>query len=84
MGTIATVVFFLFVAGAFGLALWARGQGLSRSGNDRILGGVCAGLAQRFQVEPWLMRVLAVLVLMFTGGYALIVYIVLWGVLHTR
>lgn len=84
MGTIATVLFFLFVAGAFWLALWGRDQGLSRSANSACLGGVCAGLARNFQVEPWLMRVIAVLLLLFTGGYALIVYVVLWGVLRAN
>jgi phage shock protein PspC (stress-responsive transcriptional regulator) len=60
------------LAGARG---WFAKKGLRRTRHNRVLGGVCAGLARRYDVNPLVMRVLAVL-------FALIVsplpYIALW------
>ena len=52
-------------------------QGLVRS-NDRVLGGVCAGLGRRIGLTPWPARLLFVLVLMLIPGSQLLVYPVLW------
>jgi phage shock protein C len=41
-----------------------RRQGLLRPRQGRILGGVCAGLARRFGIGPWAMRILFVIILM--------------------
>ncbi|HET6812798.1 MAG TPA: PspC domain-containing protein, partial [Actinomycetota bacterium] len=38
-----------------------RRQGLVRPRQGRILGGVCAGLARRFGIGPWAMRILFVI-----------------------
>jgi phage shock protein C len=67
-------------------------QGLYRPLRGRVLGGVCAGLGQRFGLGPWTARLLFVLVLMVVPGSQLIVYPVLWilmpserlGVITTR
>ncbi|HXQ58400.1 MAG TPA: PspC domain-containing protein, partial [Actinomycetes bacterium] len=40
-----------------------RRQGLIRPRQGRILGGVCAGLARRFGIGPWAMRILFVITL---------------------
>ncbi len=53
-------------------------QGLVRSRNDRVLGGVVAGLGRRFGIEPWPARLLFVLVLMLLPGSQLLAYPVLW------
>lgn len=58
-------------------AAFAR-QGLVRSRNDRVLGGVIAGLGRRFGIEPWPARLLFVLVLMLLPGSQLLAYPVLW------
>ncbi|MEO5711835.1 MAG: PspC domain-containing protein, partial [Nocardioidaceae bacterium] len=39
-------------------------QGLVRSRDGRVLGGVCAGLGRRFGLTPWVSRLLFVLLLM--------------------
>jgi phage shock protein C len=40
---------------------------LYRDGRDRVILGVCAGIARYFGINPWAVRVLAILgVLMFT------------------
>ncbi|MGA5298453.1 PspC domain-containing protein [Nucisporomicrobium flavum] len=53
-------------------------QGLTRPREGRILGGVCAGLARRFGLDPWLTRLLFVLVLLAIPGSQLLVYPLLW------
>ncbi len=53
--------------------------------NDRMLGGVCAGLADYFGLDPTLIRIgyliLSVLSAAFPG---LLVYIILWIVIPPR
>ncbi|MEO5998668.1 MAG: PspC domain-containing protein [Chitinophagaceae bacterium] len=56
---------------------------LFRSENDKILGGVAAGLANYFGIDPSVMRILFVLVL-FLGGSGFLLYIILWIVLPSR
>lgn len=53
-------------------------QGLVRPVNDRVLGGVCAGLGRRFGLDPWPARILFVLLLMVIPGSQLLIYPVLW------
>ncbi|HEX9098431.1 MAG TPA: PspC domain-containing protein [Candidatus Dormibacteraeota bacterium] len=48
--------------------------------SDRIVGGVCAGLAERFHVEVLWVRV-AFLLLLFVQGLGLFIYVVLWLVM---
>lgn len=45
--------------------------------SNRILGGVCAGLAEGFHVDVLWVRV-AFLVLLFVQGLGLFIYVVLW------
>jgi len=53
--------------------------------NDRMLGGVCAGIAEYFDLDPTLIRigylVLSVISAAFPG---LLVYIILWIVIPPR
>ena len=44
------------------------GYGLVRPQQGRVLGGVCAGLGQRFGIAPWTARLLFVLLLMVIPG----------------
>lgn len=41
---------------------------LYRSRHDRMIGGVCGGLAQYFHMDPTVIRLLAVLGLIIAGG----------------
>jgi phage shock protein PspC (stress-responsive transcriptional regulator) len=50
---------------------------LVRSTNDRKLAGVCAGLADYFDLDPTIVRVLWVLAF-FCAGSGLLAYIILW------
>jgi phage shock protein C len=50
---------------------------LYRSREDRLIGGVCAGVADRLDLDPSLVRVGWVLLTIFTGGAFLLLYIVM-------
>ncbi len=52
-------------------------------GRDRILGGVCSGLAEGFHLDPLVVRVLFVL-LIFLQGVGIFLYVVLWLVMPER
>lgn len=52
---------------------------LKRSYTDRMVAGVCGGLAEYFDVDPTLVRVGYVLLSVLSGGFpGTLVYIVLW------
>lgn len=53
-------------------------QGLVRSSDSGILGGVCAGVGRRIGLTPWITRLLFVVLLMVLPGSQLLVYPVLW------
>lgn len=53
---------------------------LYRSSTDVMLGGVCAGLADFFNMDPTIMRLIFV-VLFLSGTLGLWVYIILWIVI---
>jgi phage shock protein C len=53
-------------------------QGLVRSRDSRVLGGVCAGLGRRLGLTPWTARLLFVLLLLVVPGSQLLVYPILW------
>jgi phage shock protein C len=53
-------------------------HGLVRPRQGRVLGGVCAGLGQRFGIGPWTARLLFVLILLVIPGSQLLVYPILW------
>ena len=55
-----------------------RRHGLVRPSHGRVLGGVVAGLGQRFGIDPWPARLLFVLILLVLPGSQLLIYPVLW------
>lgn len=50
---------------------------LYRSTTDKVIGGVCGGLAAYFRIDPVLVR-LAFVVFALAGGASVLLYIVLW------
>jgi phage shock protein PspC (stress-responsive transcriptional regulator) len=58
-----------------GARRWFAERGLSRPRHNRLLGGVGAGLARRYDVNPLVMRVLAVLSAVIVSP---LLYIALW------
>jgi phage shock protein PspC (stress-responsive transcriptional regulator) len=53
-------------------------QGLIRPRDERVLGGVFAGLGRRFGFEPWPARLLFTLLMLVIPGSQLLLYPVLW------
>ncbi|MGB4134964.1 MAG: PspC domain-containing protein [Microbacterium sp.] len=53
---------------------------LVRPRGNRVIAGVCAGLAQRFGMKPNTMRLITVLLVLF-AGLSIWAYIVLWIVI---
>jgi len=51
---------------------------LYRSGKNKYLGGVCGGLAQYFNLDPTLIRILWVIIVFFPPGLGVILYILFW------
>ncbi|OGO92773.1 MAG: hypothetical protein A3F10_04530 [Coxiella sp. RIFCSPHIGHO2_12_FULL_42_15] len=50
---------------------------LYRSPNERVIAGVCGGIAEYFNVEPtWIRLIFLVFLLAF--GATLVIYIILW------
>ncbi len=54
-----------------------------RSQTDKVIAGVCGGLAQYFDIDPVLLRIAFVLLAIFGGGGVLI-YIILWIVVPVK
>ncbi len=53
---------------------------LARSGKDKVIGGVCGGLAAYFNIDPIIIRI-AVVLISLAWGAGIIVYLLLWALL---
>jgi phage shock protein C len=51
---------------------------LYRSGKNRVLGGVCGGVAEHFKIDPTLIRILWAIIVFFPPGLGIIMYILFW------
>ena len=62
----------------------APGKGrLYRDTNDKVLGGVCSGLAAYFRIDPSIIRIIFV-VFMFSGGAGFLLYLLMWIILPSK
>ena len=57
---------------------------LFRSTNDRIIGGVCAGFADYFHLDPTIMRLIYIALTLITGGICIIIYLLFWFLMPTK
>lgn len=57
-----------------------RERNLSRSKKDNLIGGVCGGIANYFNVDPTIIRIALVLITLAWGA-GLVVYLLLWAIL---
>lgn len=53
---------------------------LVRNSRDRMIGGVCSGIAGRFDLDPTLVRLLFVVSFALPGS-GLVVYLLMWALL---
>ena len=52
---------------------------LKRSRKDRMIAGVCGGIAEYFDVDPTIVRIVYVLVSIFSVAFpGILVYIIMW------
>jgi phage shock protein PspC (stress-responsive transcriptional regulator) len=54
---------------------------LYRSRKSKILGGVCGGIADYFRVDPVIVRILWIVLCLFSLGIGIIVYLVCWVII---
>jgi len=52
---------------------------LFRSKDDRVIAGVCGGIAQYLDIDPTIIRIIFVLIFL-TEGFGLMLYLILWVV----
>lgn len=52
-----------------------------RSFTDRVLGGVCGGIAANWRLSSWLLRLLFIILTTISLGIAALLYLALWWVL---
>src|SRR5882724_1907315 len=57
---------------------------LYRSENDKILGGVCSGLANYLRIDPAIVRIIFALITFGGFGLGFVLYIILWVVLPPK
>ena len=55
-------------------------KNLYRSRQERMIAGVCGGLAHYFKMDPSWVRLLFILFLLI-GGSAFLVYLIMWAVI---
>lgn len=60
------------------------GMNLYRDTERKKLGGVCAGLADHFEIDPNIMRIIFIAALLFTGSVAFWLYVILWVALSPK
>jgi phage shock protein PspC (stress-responsive transcriptional regulator) len=61
----------------------ARTTALARPRDSRVIGGVCAALARRFDTKPWPVRLLFIVSCLLPGPQILL-YIALWIILPSE
>ena len=61
----------------------STGKKLERS-NNRLLGGVCAGIAETFDWDITAVRIAYVLLTLFTAFSGTIVYLLLWIIMPPK
>ncbi|MDR1412710.1 MAG: PspC domain-containing protein [Actinomycetes bacterium] len=57
---------------------------LYRDRDNKMIGGVCAGLAEYFDLDPTLVRLIAAGLLLFGVGSPILVYLVMWAVIPEK
>jgi phage shock protein PspC (stress-responsive transcriptional regulator) len=56
---------------------------LHRPMKDRVIGGVCAGIGEFFQIDPTIVRLIFVLITVFGGG-GILLYLILWLIIPSE
>jgi len=57
---------------------------LYRSGNNRILGGVCGGIGEYLGVDPTIIRLVWILSTLLSLGIGILLYLIAWVLIPTN
>lgn len=57
---------------------------LYRDKKNGKIAGVCAGIANYFNIETWLIRIIAVTAVVFGQGFVVVIYIAAWMILDEK
>jgi phage shock protein PspC (stress-responsive transcriptional regulator) len=57
---------------------------LYRSENDRVIGGVCGGLANYLRIDPAIVRIIFALITFGGFGSGILIYLILWVVVPSK
>lgn len=57
---------------------------MGRSFSQRVLAGVCGGIAETLRVNAWFIRFVVVGLSLLSGGFGIVVYLVLWWVMPQK
>lgn len=60
-----------------------QGSVLYRSETNKMIGGVCGGLGEVFDIDPTVIRILF-LIAFFFGGSGVLLYLILWLIVPTK
>jgi phage shock protein C len=59
----------------------SNGKTLVRNANNRIVAGVCAGVADYLDVDVNLVRIVVALLTLFTAGTGILAYLAAWALI---
>lgn len=69
------------------MILYGEGQKLAkklyRSETDKMIGGVCGGIGEHFQVDSTIIRLLLVAMILL-GGSGVLLYLIAWVIIPTE
>ena len=54
------------------------------SDSDRKIGGVCGGIGEYFDKDPTLIRILFILVILFSFGFGILAYLAMWLIIPKK
>ena len=57
---------------------------LYRSKKERILGGVCGGIAEYLEADPTIIRLIWALITVFSMGAGLLAYLLAWMIIPEK
>lgn len=57
---------------------------LYRSRTDKVIAGVCGGIAEYFNIDPVIIRVIAILLLLPGGLPGFVPYVIMWIIVPLR
>jgi len=52
--------------------------------SDKKIGGVCGGIGEYFDKDPTLIRILFILVILFSFGFGILAYLAMWLIIPKK